>query len=222
MNTAKLVVMLVLILLVGIFAGALGTRIYLRHELQASQADRHNSEEKIKRIVARLTGDLKLDANQQAEVRKIVTATEARATATKVSYEPELKRIYDRSFDLMGEKLSIEQKAKLQKRHERFSARYNALYFASLHTAQSVSPDMESMSRHLGLDDAQRSRIIAILQDQRSSEDSIIDKYQKMQLPDLTAVDRDIAEIRTASMKNISRVMTREQFEHFKKDIAVY
>ena len=35
MNTAKLIVMLVLILLVGIFAGSLGTRIYLRHELQA-------------------------------------------------------------------------------------------------------------------------------------------------------------------------------------------
>ena len=45
-----------------------------------SQADRNNSEEKIKRIVGRLTDDLKLDDRQQAEVRKIITATEARAT----------------------------------------------------------------------------------------------------------------------------------------------
>jgi len=222
MNTAKLVVMLVLILLVGIFAGALGTRVYLRYELQSSQAGRHNSEEKINRIVARLTGELKLDADQQAEVRKILTATEARATAVKVSYGPELKKIYDRSFERIGERLSIEQKAKLQKRQERFSARYNAMYFTSLHTAQSVSPDMETISRHLGLDNAQRSRINAILQDRKSSEDSIIEKYQKMQLPDLTSVDRDITEIRTASMKSISRIMTDKQFEHFKKDIAVY
>ncbi len=222
MNTAKLVVMLVLILLVGIFAGALGTRIYLRHEMQSSQAGRHNSEEKINRAVARLTGDLKLDANQQAEVRKILTATEARTTAVKVSYGPELKKIYDRSFERIRENLSIEQKEKLQKRQERFSDRYSAMYFTSLHTAQSVSPDMEIISRHLGLDNAQRSRIDAILQDRRSSEDSIIEKYQKMQFPDLSAVDRDIAEIRAASMKSISRVMTDKQFEHFKKDIAVY
>ena len=39
--------------------------------------------------------DLKLDAGQQAEVRKIITATEARATGLKALYAPELKKIYN-------------------------------------------------------------------------------------------------------------------------------
>ena len=63
MNTAKLVAMLVLVLIVGIFAGSLGTKIYYRHELERSRADTQAPEERTTRIVARLTADLKLDAD---------------------------------------------------------------------------------------------------------------------------------------------------------------
>lgn len=222
MNTAKLVVMLVLVLIVGIFAGSLGTRIYLRHELQRPQTDRQASEEKINRILGRLTQDLKLDADQQAEVRKIITATEARATGLKVLHEPELKEIYDRSFEKIAAKLNTEQKEKLQKKRERLSARFNAMYFTSLKTARSGMPDMETISRLLSLDASQRGTVRAILQDRNQREDLVIGKYQKMGRPDLIALDRDLREIRSAAMKDLSRVLTNEQLGHFKTDIGAY
>jgi len=222
MNTAKLVVMLVLVLVVGIFAGSLGTRIYLRHEMQRPQADRRTSEEKINRILGRLAQDLKLDAGQQAEVRKIITATEARATGLKVLYEPELKDIYDRSFEKIGAKLNAEQKEQLQKRQEKFSARFNAMYFTSLKTARSGRPDMETISRLLSLDASRRADVSAILQDRNKREDLVIGKYQTMQRPDLTALERDLREVRAAAIKELSRVLTNEQLGHFKTDIGDY
>ncbi|MBP1748123.1 MAG: hypothetical protein H6Q52_662 [Deltaproteobacteria bacterium] len=222
MSTAKLIIMLVLVLLVGIFAGSLGTRIYFRHELQKSQADRNNSEERIKRIVGRLTDELKLDDRQQTEVRKIITATDARATGIKVLYEPELRKIYDQSFERIGEKLTVEQKARLQKRQERFSAKYNAMYFKSLRTAQAGLPDIETISRQLGLDKSQQSQVSAILKDARAREDLIIEKYQKMAHPDLMVVNKEIIEARSASMKSLSGVLTKQQLESFKTDLAAY
>lgn len=220
MNTAKPIVMLVLVLLVGMFAGSLGTRLYLRHEIERSRADRHDPEERIQRIVGRLTDELKLDNNQQAEVRKVVAATDARVTGIKASYEPELKRVYDQSFQRIGEILKDEQKAKLQKRQDKFSARYNAMYFKSLRTAQAGLPDTETIARYLGLNRSQQSQVDAILKGQREREGLIIEKYEKIDRPDLMAVDHEITEVRSASMKNLSGVMAKEQFERFRKNIA--
>ena len=222
MNTAKLAVMLVLVLIVGIFAGSLGTKMYYRHEIERSRADRQGPEEKITRIVGRLTEDLKLDTAQQARVRKIVAATEARATAVKASYGPELKRIFDRSFERINAALNAEQKAKLQERQEKISARYNAMYFKSLQAARSGMPDMDTISRLPRLDEARREQASAILRDRYKREDLVIGKYQKMERPDLVAVDRDLRDIRGGSMKDLSRVLTGEQLEYFKADIGAY
>jgi len=137
-NKAKFVITLALVLLVGILAGSLGTRMYLKHEPRSS-------EDRVKKIVQRLTDDLRLDAAQKAEVEKMVTRTDARAAALRASYQPELKKIYDRDFELLGTKLNDNQKAKLRARHERFSLRFNALYFRSLRTAQKAIPDVNAL-----------------------------------------------------------------------------
>lgn len=222
MNTAKLILMLVLVLLVGVFAGSLGTRLYLKHEIERSEAGRHDPEERVKRIVGRLTDELKLDNNQQAEVRKVVMATDARVTGIKASYEPELKRIYDQSFQRIGDNLKDEQRVKLQKRRDRFSAKYNAMYFRSLRIAQAGLPDGETIARRLGLNGSQRPQVDAILKVHREREGRVIEKYEKTGRPDLTAVDREIAEVRSTSMKDLSRVMTGEQLDRFRKDIACW
>lgn len=222
MNTAKLVIIFILVLVVGIFAGSLGTKIYLKHELQRAEPGRQTSEEKVNRIVGRLTEDLRLDAGQQAEVRKIIAATEARATGLKALYTPDLKEIYDRSFERIGTKLNAEQKVRLQKRQERFSARFNTMYFTSLQAARAGTPDMETISRLLNLDASQGKRVQAILKDRREREDLVITKYQKMERPDLTALSGDLKRIGTDTKKDLSRVLSSDQLTHFKTDVEAY
>jgi len=70
MNKAKLIITVVLILLVGIFTGSLGTRIYLEHQLERSETGRsRHHEDKVKRTMERLTRDLSLDSKQRDEIR---------------------------------------------------------------------------------------------------------------------------------------------------------
>ena len=215
MNTAKLVVMLVLVFLVGLLAGSLGTRIYLRHEIERSQAVRGTSEQRVNMIVKRLTGDLKLDDKQKAEVRKIVTTTDALATGVKVLYEPQLKKIYDQNFQRIGQTLNQEQKEKLEKRQKRLSARFNASYFTSLRTAQAAFSDMDTISRSLGLEPVQQSEVSAILKNEKAQEDRIIEKYEGMEQPDLAAVGRDISAVRADSITRLARILTKEQLVYF-------
>lgn len=220
MNTTKLIVIFILVFLVGTLAGSLGTRIYLRHELSQAQAHKQDPEDKIKRVVARLTDGLKLDSTQEGEVRRIITATEARATGVKALWAPELKKVYDLSFQRIGEKLTGPQKANLEKRQERFTTRYNAMYFKSLRAAQAGVPGIGVLARNLGLNESQKVRVASVLEDLKKQENLTIGKYEKMDRPDLMAVRENITGERLTAIKNLTTVLTREQLERFKTECA--
>ncbi len=216
MNKIKIIITLVLVLLVGIFAGALGTRIYLGYQMEGSHPTRSRTpEERVRKIVKKLVDDLRLDAAQTVEVKKVVTEMEARATAFRVSYEPELRRIYEESFQRINEKLTDEQKKRLRARQEKFSQRYNAYYFRSLRMAQKAIPDAAELKVRLGLDAAQESQIAAILNDQRAGQATIIERYEKADQPDLTAVSAELAEVRKTALNRIAAVLTPEQLTRY-------
>lgn len=216
MNKIKIVVTLVLVLLVGAFAGALGTRMYLGHKMEGSQSTRSRApEERVKKIVKRLVDDLRLNAAQTVEVEKLVTKMEARATDLRVSYQPELRKIYDEGFQRINEILTDEQKKRLRARQERFSQRYNAFYFRSLRTAQNAIPDAAELKVRLGLDTAQASQVAAILADQRTQQAAVIDRYEKADHPDLAAVGADLAEIGKTARNRIAALLTPEQLTRY-------
>ena len=212
MNRIKIVITLVLVLLVGVFAGSLGTRIYLRHQMEGSGWTRtRTAEERVNRIVKRLADDLRLNTAQTVEVEKLVTKMEARATAVRVSYQPELRKIYEEGFQSMNEKLTGEQKKKLQARQEKLNPRYNAYYFRSLRAAQKAIPDAAELKVRLGLDAAQESQVAAILADQRAQQAAVIDRYEKADRPDITAVGADLAEIGKTARNRVAALLTPEQ-----------
>ncbi|MHB8110953.1 MAG: hypothetical protein ACYDHW_13090, partial [Syntrophorhabdaceae bacterium] len=188
MNTLKLVTLLVLVLLVGIFAGSLGTRVYLKHELEAAKGQKPGSEEKVARIVSKLKDDLHLDAGQQEYVTKIVTETNSRAEAVRVLYQPELKRIYDQGFERISERLNDGQKKKLLIRQEKLSARYNASYFKSVQIAEGALPDPILLKDRLGLNEGQSSNAATLIDLHKKRRASIIEKYQRMINADFIAM----------------------------------
>ncbi len=216
MNKIKLVITLVLVLLVGIFAGSLGTRIYLKHQLEGSRTARsHSSEERIQKMLKGLTDDLHLDAKQQTEIEKILVVTDAKATGVRAMYQPDMKKIYDRGFELIKEKLNDEQKARLNSRREKSAGRYNSYYFRSLRTAQKGIPDVNTLKDRLGLDGAQYARVRTILADQKNRQDFIIARYEKFENPDLAAVNSELAEVRKTTGKQLAEILTPEQLARY-------
>lgn len=216
MDKIKLIVTLVLVLLVGIFAGSLGTRIYLNHQLDGSRAGRsHSAEDRVNKIMKKLTVDLNLNTAQQAEIHKIVTMTEAKATGVRASYEPSLKKVYDRNFELIKEKLNDEQKTRLHARQERFSRRYTSYYFRLLNTAGNGLPDAATLKDRLNLDPAQQSRVASILEDQKNKRALIVGKYEKMDHPDLAAINSELADVEKTTTRRLSEVLTEKQMARY-------
>lgn len=216
MNKIKLVITLVLVLLVGIFAGSLGTRIYLKHQLEGSRTGRsHNSQERIQKLLKDLTDDLRLDRKQQAEIEKILVVTDAKATGVRAMYQPDMKKIYDRGFELIKERLNDEQKARLSSRREKSVGRYNSYYFRSLRTAQKGLPDAQALKERLGLDAAQQARVLVILEDQKNRRELIIGKYEKMDRPDMDAVRSELMQVSQAATASLAGILTPEQMTRY-------
>lgn len=216
MNKIKLVITLVLVLVVGIFAGSLGTRIYLKHQLEGSRTGRsHNSEERIQKMLKDLTADLRLDTKQQAEIGRILVVTDAKATGIRAMYQPDMKKVYDRGFELIKEKLNDEQKVRLNSRREKSVTRYNSYYFKSLRTAQKGLPDAQALKEHLGLDAAQQARVLVILEDQKNRGELIIGKYEKMDRPDMDAVRSELMQAGQAARASLAEVLTPEQMNRY-------
>lgn len=213
MNKVKMIVSIALVLLVGILAGSLGTRMYMRSETERS----HHDEDKIKRILKRLTGDLHLSSAQQAEIEKILVLTDAKVSGLKASCEPDVKKLYEQSFTLIKEKLNDEQKGKLQSRQERFSRRFNTYYFKSLRVAWKALPDVAAMKARLGLDASQEQEVAKILEDLRAGQERIIGKYEKMDNPDLAAVRSELAEAEKNMAKRLHGVLTEKQIARYRE-----
>jgi hypothetical protein len=218
MNTLKLVTLLVLVLLVGIFAGSLGTRVYLKHELEAAKGQKPGSEEKVARIVSKLEDDLHLDAGQREYVRKIVTETNSRAEAVKLRYQPELKRIYDQGFGRISERLNDGQKKKLLIRQEKLSARYNASYFKSVQIAEGGLPDPILLKDRLGLNEGQSAKASTLIDFHKKRRASVIEKYQRMDNADFIAMNKELSETRSEFKEELADILTKEQRAIFEKD----
>jgi len=217
MNKAKLIITVALILLVGIFAGSLGTKIYLKHQLERSETGRsHHHEDKVKRTMEGLTRDLDLDSKQQDEIKKIIIFTDAKVTGIRTFYQPDMSRIYSESFALIKEKLNEEQKRKLQARQEKLSRRYGSFYFRSLRIAQTALPDIATLKDRLGLNKTQEPQVARIIEDQRAQQEQIIGKYENTDNPDLAAVRSELAEAEKTTTKHLSDVLTGEQMAHYR------
>jgi len=217
MNKAKLIITVVLILLVGIFTGSLGTRIYLEHQLERSETGRsRHHEDKVKRTMERLTRDLSLDSKQRDEIRKIIVLTEAKAAGIKVSYQPDLVRIHDHGLALIKEKLNEEQKRKLQAREERLSRRFSSSYFRSLRIAQAALPDIATLKDRLGLTKTQESQVARIIEDQRAQQEQIIAKYENVNNPDLAAVRSELTEAQKTTARRLSEALAEDQMARYR------
>jgi hypothetical protein len=172
----------------------------------------------VKKIMKRLTRDLRLDAGQQAEIEKILVVTDARATGVRTLYQPDLKRIYDQGFELIKQKLNDEQKARLVSRREKSAARYSSYYFRSLRTAEKGLPDAEALKNRFVLDAAQQSRITVILEDQKNRRKLIIEKYEKVDKPDLAAARSELAEVSQDARARLAEVLTPEQMTRYDEE----
>lgn len=119
MRKWKLVTGVVLVFVLGMLAGSLGTHLY-----QRQWSERFWKDPAVRRAVflQRLTKKLELSEAQQKEFKTIVEDVDAKLQSLRRNSRAEIKSIIDESFTRMKEKLTPEQ----QKTLDEFKAKHEA------------------------------------------------------------------------------------------------
>ena len=119
-NKWKLIAGLLLVLFLGILAGAIGTGLYVKYRLAPFQK---GSKAKESFILERLSKELNLTPNQKTKIRPIVEQMIEKRREYYQEIRPEIKAIMDQGFAQIEEELNEDQKKKLEGLREKFEKR---------------------------------------------------------------------------------------------------
>jgi hypothetical protein len=116
----KLISGLLLVFVLGILAGSLGTEFYLKHRLAPLMKD---SRAKKAFIMKKLSKELNLTSDQQSKIEPIVEQMLEKRREYYLKNRPEVKTIFDQGFAQIREELNENQKKKLDGLREKFHRR---------------------------------------------------------------------------------------------------
>ena len=123
MKRWKLVSGLLLVFVLGILAGAFGTRIYLKDRFAHLRKD---PKAKQAFIMRKLSKELELTQDQKIKVEKIVEQVGAKRREFFLKNRPEIKKIMDEGFLQIKKELNNDQQKKLDVLREEFEKRRKA------------------------------------------------------------------------------------------------
>ncbi|MCD6569313.1 MAG: hypothetical protein J7L53_01255 [Deltaproteobacteria bacterium] len=118
MNKLKVCIGITLVFILGALVGSVGTQIYIKHRIV--QFAESGPSEKTAFFMKRLSHKLKLNKDQQIEIKRILYQSQERIRDFRQKHLPEIEKIMDHTFALMKEKLDDKQKQKLDEIHEDF------------------------------------------------------------------------------------------------------
>lgn len=113
MNKIKLASGVILVFLVGVLAGSLGTGFYYKNRVKKFEAGGPPVQERIQIILGRFSNELNLTSEQRTEFEKIIRESQEKKIALGKKMQPDIKQINDDTFKSIKNKLTEEQKTKL-------------------------------------------------------------------------------------------------------------
>ena len=123
MKRWKLVSGLLLVFVLGILAGAFGTRIYLKDRFAHLRKD---PKARQAFIMGKLSKELELTQDQKIKVEKIVEQVGAKRREFFLKNRPEIKKIMDEGFAQIKKELDNDQQKKLDVLRAEFEKRRKA------------------------------------------------------------------------------------------------
>ena len=117
MNKYKLIAGVLLIFFLGVITGALGTGAFFKQRIKQFAKGGPPAA----MILKRISGRLDLTETQQVEIEKIIEETGEKLRKIRRKHRPQFEKIMKEGMTLMKEKLTDEQKEKLDEIYERMN-----------------------------------------------------------------------------------------------------
>ena len=120
-NKLKVSIGVLLVFVLGILAGSFGTQAYMKYRV--SHFVQRGQEARAELFLGRLSRDLALTEAQRTEIGKVLRDSHQRLAQISHRCQPEIRGITERSFAMIREILSDEQKEKFDRFQRRFQQR---------------------------------------------------------------------------------------------------
>ena len=130
MKRWKLISGLLLVFVLGVLAGSLGTGVYLKDRFEHLRKDPKARQAFIMR---KLSKELELTPDQKTKIEKIVAQMGEKRREFFLKNRPEIKKIMDEGFAQIRKELNSDQQKKLDVLREEFEKRRKARYSSRFH-----------------------------------------------------------------------------------------
>jgi hypothetical protein len=211
MNKTKLSIGVFLVFLVGVFAGSLGMEMYLKHQMRRFEPGGPPPPAKHGFIMERLSRELDLTETQRVEIEKIVRESEAKFSAIRNQFMPEIEEIADQSFTAMKSKLNAHQQTKLEKIEEKIRTRHAKSFINSITADNKPRQTISKLKKHLNLTKDQITAIQPIIEKDHKQLENIIEKYRKAHHPKIRFLFKEIGELRKSTDQQLENLFTETQ-----------
>jgi hypothetical protein len=243
MDKLKLAAGVSILLIVGVLAGTLGTVVYYKKRVEKFEAGGPPVSERVQIVLRRFSGDLNLTNGQRAEIEKIVRESQEKIFSLGRSVFPEIEEINKQTFDSIRDRLTDEQKRKLDKLVQRMKDirdRFPKGQLRAQRAPQQQAPpkntpgqmppqwipdEYPSVPRAPDLKRFQKDykwfidplkHRLALSPEQEEKIRSLMEDNEEERRECLEQFWRDLAEIQKTFEESLSSILTAEQLEKYK------
>jgi hypothetical protein len=206
---------LILVFILGAFAGSLGTSMY--YKTRAERLTRYGHSARSHLLLKRLSKELDLTEAQKKEIGIIVDQFHTELSRIKRSVRPDIKKLRDESFVAIKEILTDEQKKKfeeLRRRLERWTPRQRLQEKLIRKTPEEM---LSLMKTRLKLTDEQEAMIRPIILESFKEQEKILDKSRGHDRSAIRALRGELRQHQISVEEKLSKTLTAEQLVGYRK-----
>jgi hypothetical protein len=217
MNKLKLASGVILLFLVGALAGSLTTGIYFKQRITRFETGGPPMPVRVRMLLDRFSEELDLTDTQREELEKVVRETQEKIFALGREIFPEIEKINEQGLTLIKENLNDDQKKKLDiiyQKMEEFRSRLPIPPDLSRKIRERVFARMKD---RLKLTPEQEKKIQTIMDSGEKEREKIMERHRGREPRDLFSLRREIRENERSMERKLSKIITREQVEEYRK-----
>jgi Spy/CpxP family protein refolding chaperone len=221
MKKVRLAAGVILIFFVGALAGTLATNLYMRHRIgRLPPGGPHPPPPPPARgtmLMEQLTRDLELTKDQRQRIAGIVEDAERRILGVRRKYLPAMKEIEDQTFGLIKEKLTPDQRKKVEDLQERLSDRHARAFLQSVEVTETADQVLSRLATPLGLSENQRWQLRPLIDESLAKRRAVVDRYRRQPSPDVPLLMDEVRELDLSLESGLSKILTGKQMGRYRE-----
>ncbi len=217
MNKFKLATGVILVFLVGIFTGSLGTGIYFQQRISRVTSGEPPAHVRAGMLMKRLSNKLNLTDAQRIEVEKIVQDSQQKIFSLRRKVLPEMEKITEQSFLLIKNKLNNVQNEKLDVLYKKIKGVQDKFAVELILFGKTAEDNFIEIEKRVKLTREQEEKIRKILEVHSKKRNKIIANFKGQDRSDISSLRHKIRELEMSIEERLAQVFTDKQMETYRR-----